>query len=558
MDFFTLATATSTRNLLRYLEGNDGTAEDDDFTNLYGSSSHTTTTHGDSMNGEESSYAGANMDSTLTGNRPLLSPSAEAELYLLATNFLLYVAMVIITTMIAKIYFPALLERDNSAYQSRSVAYQRVHTSVSDSYYSSDAEDDDDVDEEDDGNFDLNGEENQQKESEGLVMEIERGSIVEKQQKKKKMQRTGSNETGGESPTNLLAFEFDQSTTSRATVLKTLTGCSLMLNLTFVTWGLLQERMLTRRYPRITGEYFTYSYALVFTNRFWTLIMSGLLFFYFKPRWSRSTVIYEYSFPSISNMLSSWCQYEALRYVSFPAVTLFKSFKLAPVMAMGKLLGNKEYPQYDYFVALVIGIGLAMFMSSTEGVNFGYDVYGEEVSATWTGIMLMFLFLFFDSFTSQWQSRMFQRHRDLSMLELMFATSAFSTVLSLITLIHTDELGPALDFVWRHSEIHLHFFMFSVCSTIGQILIFYTIKNFGAVVFTIIMTTRVLLSIALSCMLYGHKVSSTGFLGLMVVLGAVCYRIKKKVEGKHLIKWQGMEDTKAHELVQEWHEHVDT
>mmetsp|Transcript_9427 Transcript_9427/g.13930 ORF Transcript_9427/g.13930 Transcript_9427/m.13930 type:complete len:317 (-) Transcript_9427:425-1375(-) len=316
--------------------------------------------------------------------------------------------------------------------------------------------------------------------------------------------------------------------------------------------------MLTRRYPRITGEYFTYSYALVFTNRFWTLIMSGLLFFYFKPRWSRSTVIYEYSFPSISNMLSSWCQYEALRYVSFPAVTLFKSFKLAPVMAMGKLLGNKEYPQYDYFVALVIGIGLAMFMSSTEGVNFGYDVYGEEVSATWTGIMLMFLFLFFDSFTSQWQSRMFQRHRDLSMLELMFATSAFSTVLSLITLIHTDELGPALDFVWRHSEIHLHFFMFSVCSTIGQILIFYTIKNFGAVVFTIIMTTRVLLSIALSCMLYGHKVSSTGFLGLMVVLGAVCYRIKKKVEGKHLIKWQGMEDTKAHELVQEWHEHVDT
>eukprot|EP00957_Ditylum_brightwellii_P187148 14253977-Ditylum_brightwellii.AAC.1 len=89
MDFFTLATATSTRNLLRYLEGNDGTAEDDDFTNLYGSSSHTTTTHGDSMNGEESSYAGANMDSTLTGNRPLLSPSAEAELYLLATNFLL-------------------------------------------------------------------------------------------------------------------------------------------------------------------------------------------------------------------------------------------------------------------------------------------------------------------------------------------------------------------------------------------------------------------------------------------------------------------------------------
>ena len=99
--------------------------------------------------------------------------------------------------------------------------------------------------------------------------------------------------------------------------------------------------MLTRRYPRYTGEYFTYSYALVFTNRFWTLIMSTMLLLYLKPRASRSTVLPEYSLPSISNMLSSWCQYESLRYVTFPSVTLFKSFKLAPVMLMGKLLGNK-------------------------------------------------------------------------------------------------------------------------------------------------------------------------------------------------------------------------
>lgn len=117
---------------------------------------------------------------------------------------------------------------------------------------------------------------------------------------------------------------------------------SFLSPLSFFLFSSPQERMLTRRYPRYTGEYFTYSYALVFTNRFWTFIMSGMLLLYLKPRPSRSTVIYEYSFPSISNMLSSWCQYEALRYISFPATTLFKSFKLAPVMAMGKILGNKS------------------------------------------------------------------------------------------------------------------------------------------------------------------------------------------------------------------------
>ena len=191
--------------------------------------------------------------------------------------------------------------------------------------------------------------------------------------------------------------------------------------------------MLTRRYPRQTGEYFTYSYALVFTNRFWTLIMSGMLLIYLKPRTSRTTIIYEYSFPSISNMLSSWCQYEALRYVSFPAVTLFKALKIAPVMIMGTLLGNQSCeclectcvffcrdvttfvaivvlillyhytsdPQYDYIVAIIVGAGIAMFMSSTDELTFDFDVYGEHTSAKWTGVMLLIFFLFFDSFTSQ-------------------------------------------------------------------------------------------------------------------------------------------------------------
>jgi adenosine 3'-phospho 5'-phosphosulfate transporter B2 len=208
----------------------------------------------------------------------------------------------------------------------------------------------------------------------------------------------------------------------------------------------------------------------------------------------------------------------------------------------------------------VIGVGIAMFMTSTDDLRFTFEhnVLGWEVGTAWTGVMLLFLFLFFDSFTSQFQSRMFQRHQDLSMVELMFATSAFSTVLSFVTLLHTKELYPAVDFMIKHSEIHLHFLLFSICSTIGQLLIFYTIKNFGAVVFTLIMTTRILLSIALSCVLYGHQVSATGFFGLMLVLGAVLYRIRRKAQGQQLLKWQGMEDdSRAFELVQEWHEHVD-
>jgi adenosine 3'-phospho 5'-phosphosulfate transporter B2 len=481
--------------------------------------------------------------------------------------------MVIITTMVCRIYFPGALERGSAGGGEiyARTKYQRApdggDRAESDSYYGSDAEEDaegggSDGEEEEDDEEELllmGGDGGQSDSSAGLLLDMEEpeGGIGGSPHRKSVRGNRRVRHRDEGRPRSRSFLEFDQDRTSQQDVMKRLGLCVLMLNLTFVTWGVLQERMLTRRYPRGTGEYFTYSYALVFSNRLWTLIMSGALLLHLKPRRSSSTVIYEYSFPSISNMLSSWCQYEALKYVSFPTQTLFKSFKLAPVMAMGKILGNKEYPQYDYVVAIVIGIGVTMYTAGSEELNFGYDVHEQVSAAKWTGIMLLLLFLFFDSFTSQWQSRMFQRHRDLSMIELMFATSAFSTVLAFITLVHEHELGPFVDFVVRHKEIQLHFFMFSICSTIGQLFIFYTIKNFGAVVFTIIMTTRVLLSIALSCYLYGHKVGSTGFLGLMVVMGAVCYRIKRKAEGKQLIRWQGIGDEKAQELVQEWHEHAD-
>jgi hypothetical protein len=311
---------------------------------------------------------------------PFLSKSAEAELYLLCTNFLLYVAMVIITTIIAKIYFPETLQRDNTAVTRRKYSYRR--------HQPRDHDDDDDdgfaaspsyADEEDDEMEALySDEEGEDEDGSGDLFDPPQGDFPpthspthqsahpdplglgattpqsSRGQRSVASHRSVDHQTLFSDTSSVRrtaqftarVLEFDQEQTSRPKVIQRLLLCCLMLNITFVTWGALQERMLTRRYPRHTGDYFTYSYALVFTNRFWTLVMSGILLWYLKPRLSRSTVIYEFSFPSISNMLSSWCQYEALRYVSFPATTLFKSFKLAPVMLMGKFLGNKSCKYY--------------------------------------------------------------------------------------------------------------------------------------------------------------------------------------------------------------------
>ena len=39
---------------------------------------------------------------------------------------------------------------------------------------------------------------------------------------------------------------------------------------------------------------------------------------------------------AMSNTFSSWAQYTALKYVTFPVQTLFKSSKIIPVMLMGR------------------------------------------------------------------------------------------------------------------------------------------------------------------------------------------------------------------------------
>ena len=344
MDFVQLAEATSIKAVRRYLQS----YEDDDF-------SHLDTTHTSNHEIANDSILAVtksmiNTADVETENPPMLSPVAETELFMLATNFLLCtyslpfsneswslrpiafsnfkltfllychldVAIVLIITMVAKIYFPESLERGQpvlAAPSTRTFSYRRVTDEEAakngGNYYSSDEE---------------------EESEKPLVQSKSNGSMKSKGEYSIKSSASQLSDV----------LEFEQENTSKAQVLKRLALCVLMLNVTFVTWGVLQERMLTRRYPRYTGEFFIYSYALVFTNRFWTLIMSGMLMLYLRPTRSSSTVIYEYSFPSISNMLSSWCQYEALRYVSFPAVTLFKSFKLMPVMLMGKFLGNKQ------------------------------------------------------------------------------------------------------------------------------------------------------------------------------------------------------------------------
>lgn len=67
--------------------------------------------------------------------------------------------------------------------------------------------------------------------------------------------------------------------------------------------------------------------------------------------------------------------------------------------------------------------------------------------------------------------------------------------------------------------------LLQMCSAVGQCFIFLTIKRFGAVTFSIMMTIRQALAIVLSCIIYGHVIRPIGILGVAVVFSGLFTKI---------------------------------
>ena len=83
----------------------------------------------------------------------------------------------------------------------------------------------------------------------------------------------------------------------------------------------------------------------------------------------------------------------------------------------------------------------------------------------------------------------------------------------------------AVGFMMSHPEFAYHATIPSLTSATGQLFIFYTIQSFGPVVFTIIMTIRMMLSIMLSCIIYNHPLSAQAVFGVIVVFVALFLRV---------------------------------
>eukprot|EP00897_Mesotaenium_endlicherianum_P004331 jgi/Mesen1/3926/ME000209S02936 len=212
-----------------------------------------------------------------------------------------------------------------------------------------------------------------------------------------------------------------------------------------------QERIMKVPYGE-EKEFFRHSLFIVLFNRLLTCSIAAIILLVQGKSMAPAAPVYKYAGVSISNVVATTCQYEALKYVSFPIQTLAKSGKMIPVMVWGTAIMQKKYGVKDYIIAATVTMGCAVFILAA------------------------------------------------------------------------GSLVAAIDFLVAHPQCLFNITLLSLGATTSQFFISYTIRTFGALVFATIMTTRQLLSILVSCMIYGPMLTAGQFAGTVFVFGALYYR----------------------------------
>ncbi|TYK23975.1 UDP-galactose/UDP-glucose transporter 5B-like [Cucumis melo var. makuwa] len=321
---------------------------------------------------------------------------------------------------------------------------------------------------------------------------------------------------------------------------------------TLVTYGVLQEKIMRVPYG-VNKDYFKHSLFLVFCNRITTSAVSAGVLLASKKTVDPVAPVYKYCLVSITNILTTTCQYEALKYVSFPVQTLAKCAKMIPVMVWGTIIMQKKYKGHDYLLALIVTLGCSIFVLYPASAEISPYDRGRESTVWGVSLMIGYLGLAImgngrklqgkkDSKITrenisclpllgvggeQGKSNMWKismRENNLRTIPLTYIVIIFLLEFIGDGLILQGHLLPAIDFVYLHKDCFFDIAFLSTVATASQFFISYTIRTFGALTFATIMTTRQLVSIMLSCVWFSHPLSWEQWIGAVLVFGSIYAR----------------------------------
>merc|ERR1711953_986825 len=308
-------------------------------------------------------------------------------------------------------------------------------------------------------------------------------------------------------------------------------------------YGVIQERIMTIPYD---GVYFKTSVFMVLCNRLWAILYAAFMVFIKGESFKNVAPLWKYLAISFSNVAATYCQYEALKWVSFPVQMLGKSFKMMPVMIWSILISGKKYKAKDWAIAAALTFGVTEFLLTGDISSSRHKGKGDNGTSVY-GLLLLCGFLASDGFTSTFQEKLFAEGKGSKYNQMLYV-NAGSAVVSFTTLVASGALFSSIQFCSDHPEFFAHAMSLSAAAVFGQWCIYSQVKDFGALVFAMTMNLRQIISILVSYTMYGHSITVLQIFGFCFVFGALFYKSASGV-GHHGKESNGQNDSKPAKAV---------
>lgn len=307
--------------------------------------------------------------------------------------------------------------------------------------------------------------------------------------------------------------------------------CALSIMVSLMGYSILQERIMTRPYlPHEDGDgvpdFFRNSLFLVLANRLFAAAVALLIILFKREKESlRSKApLIDYFSISLSNVIATSCQYEALKWLTFPTVTIGKCAKMLPVMLILNLRSGRQYAMEDFGIVGIVLAGCAIMISSG---NVSAKHTGAADVDTPFGFGLLVVYLIFDAITSTYQERLFEKY-DMTVYNQMLYINMSSATLSVAGLTVSGGLFSSMGFLRMYPRILPDIAMLSLSAVAGQFAITYTIQSFGALLYAGIMTTRQFCSVLASDIIFKHGLTMVQWTGALMVFSALFYKVWRK------------------------------
>eukprot|EP00775_Hariotina_reticulata_P009730 gene9730-9888_t len=232
--------------------------------------------------------------------------------------------------------------------------------------------------------------------------------------------------------------------------------------------------------------------------------------------------------PALTNSIGPACGLIALKNISYPAQVLAKSCKMVPVMVMGTVLHGKRYSALEYMCMTMIGIGISLFArKSSSKVTAKLAAPNAPL-----GYFLCFINLTFDGYTNAYQDEINRKYPQNNPIHMMCWMNFWCAVFNGGYLAVSGIGQQLLHFCLQHRSALYDIVIFCLCGAVGQLFIFFTIKQFGSLVNTLICTTRKFFNILGSVVLNANPLLPQQWVAVgLVFSGLITSSLAKS--GKH-------------------------